>query len=242
MAGGEWAERSFPKNNTVASRLKPCTEYEFQVEAVIEGTPAGYSPSRHFTTLGCEAQEAVATVPENLRAVSPTDASVTLTWTSVAGATGYQVQYKIAGQPTAQSQTVTRNGLVLKGLRPETLYLWRVRAVMGASQGPYAPVADFSTSGQLYASSRVAASPGWMTVSFQQPGIVELSLATTLQMQVDISMLDASQTLIKSWTDRTVVPGRSLPLQVMGLPAGTYYLVVRDVSGFETIREVYIEG
>jgi Fibronectin type 3 domain-containing protein len=102
--------------------LKPATRYVYTVKAVdVDGSLSDTSNALTVTT----AREKVS-APLNLRAVLVTDRTVKLEW--VKPAKGTVVSYKVY-RDDVEIATVNSTNFEDTGVRPETIYLYTVRAV-----------------------------------------------------------------------------------------------------------------
>jgi len=122
-----------PTTNTSAtvSGLTADTEYEFQVRAVDGDRVSEWSNSVIEKT-----HAEAADVPTNVHVTDTTDDSISLAWDAVAGATGYEIRYRIiynpgSGQWSSENITFTDNTAVISGLLPDTTYEFQVRAIRG---------------------------------------------------------------------------------------------------------------
>ncbi len=84
--------------------------------------------------------------PANLTANATGATAVTVTWSAVGGAIGYEVDRATGAAAFAIIDTVLTTTFNDAGLTPETDYRYRVRALRGAEQGPYATEAAVRTS------------------------------------------------------------------------------------------------
>jgi len=113
--------------------LTPGTNYNYQVRAVNASGASAYSAVRSIMTLPA--------VPANVSATATAN-SVTVSWTAVTGATGYEILFNgiIHTVPggTSTSRTIT-------GLTPGTNYTYQVRAVNASGAGAYSSVRTIST-------------------------------------------------------------------------------------------------
>lgn len=96
----------------------------------------------------CDLDEADCTAPVNLQATSITANSVALSWTAVAAADGYLLQYLPDGSSSIVSIDVDGNSYLLTGLSPNTSHLWRVRALCGADESPFSTIESFTTASE----------------------------------------------------------------------------------------------
>ncbi|GHT10221.1 hypothetical protein FACS1894170_01990 [Planctomycetales bacterium] len=90
---GEWSSANVTITGTsaIVTGLTAETAYQFRVNATDAGGTSGWSDEVGATTT---AMPAVPTTPPNFKATTITWDSVTLSWTAVAGAADYVLQYK----------------------------------------------------------------------------------------------------------------------------------------------------
>jgi hypothetical protein len=85
--------------------------------------------------------------PTGLTTTGITNSAASLSWTAVANALNYTVEYQTVGAPSwtvlSASQAGTTAGLT--GLTANTAYTWRVLATCAAGAGSYATAANFTT-------------------------------------------------------------------------------------------------
>lgn len=84
--------------------------------------------------------------PSGLNASSVTSSSATLGWTTVSGATSYNVQYKLSSSGTWTTTTSATNSLALSGLSASTSYDFQVQAVCAGGSSSYSSPSSFTTS------------------------------------------------------------------------------------------------
>ena len=82
---------TFTNSINIKSGLTSGTLYEWQVGTVCSAGTGSYVSGPNFTTVG----STKCYPPENLSAGSLTDSSVTFKWTATAGATSYEVRYRL---------------------------------------------------------------------------------------------------------------------------------------------------
>ena len=99
--------------STTIMGLSPNTNYTYCVQAKNTGGTSGYSSSRTIRTL--------LGVPANVTASAETN-SVTISWSAVSGASGYDVLFN------NQTYSVTGTSKTITGLTPGTNYTYCVRA------------------------------------------------------------------------------------------------------------------
>lgn len=84
--------------------------------------------------------------PTGLSVTNLTATSVTMQWNSVAGATGYNVQYRPIGANTWITGNTTNTNLSALGLTSNTPYEFQVQAVCGLGTSLFSPSFNFTTS------------------------------------------------------------------------------------------------
>jgi alkaline phosphatase D len=124
--------------------LTAATSYVFQVQAVCGTTSSVYSATSSFTTGstggGCA-------TPTGLATSSITTTGATLGWSSVAGATAYNLQWRLASSSTFNTvSNLTANSYTLTGLTAATSYVFQVQAVCGTTSSTYSATSTFTTS------------------------------------------------------------------------------------------------
>jgi len=130
--------------------------YYWQVRAGHSADTSEWSQPWHFTTAF---QLAVA---PNL--ISPTNnstdiplSSVTLEWSSVTGATFYEIIYATNSSFTNPITNTTSNlNILISSLLPNTTYYWRVRAGNGSGYSPWSAVWNFTTIDQQTAPNLIS--------------------------------------------------------------------------------------
>ncbi|MEO6472160.1 MAG: fibronectin type III domain-containing protein, partial [Aeromicrobium sp.] len=123
--------------------LKPATKYFFKVRVItVDGVnQSPYSGSISATTKAATAP--ALTSPFNFVAKQKSTTEITATWSTVAGASKFQVQRsKSADMASPVSATAASNSATLTGLTADTTYFLRVRAVTttGAVQGNFSSI------------------------------------------------------------------------------------------------------
>ena len=130
-------------NSVSLTGLVASTVYTYQVQTVCSnGLASALSTAATFTT-----SAATACVTPTGAAVSAiTGNSATITWTAVAGAQGYKLQYKASTATTFTLATSTSNSFVMTGLTAGTTYSYQVQTVCSSSLlSPMTTAATFTT-------------------------------------------------------------------------------------------------
>ena len=170
-------------------------------------------------------------VPLNVQAAAA-DGQVTVTWTSVVGATSYNLYYAAGSTVSKSSAGNTRlSGVsspkIVAGLTNGTQYAFVVTAIVGASESAESAVATATPSAATSAPPApsnvlAAASDGQVTVTW-----TSVTGATSYNLYYV-----AGSTVAKSTAGATKVPGVSSPQIVVGLTNGTpYAFVVTALNG-----------
>jgi hypothetical protein len=124
------------------SGLTSATSYQFQVQANCSGTPGAYSAPFTFTTTGV----AACGVPAGLTSTSVTQISAVISWTSVVGATSYNVQWKTAAATTWTTVSgITATTYNLNGLLAGTTYNFKVQSNCSVTLSSYSAASSFTT-------------------------------------------------------------------------------------------------
>jgi hypothetical protein len=126
------------------SGLQSNATYNWRVKTNCSGSSAAFSAASSFTTLA--ACGVTAVLNESYIGTS----FVNLNWASVAGATGYIVNYKSASATTWTALTVTNNYTTINGLSASTSYNWRILTNCSAGTGVPSATQTFATQASCY--------------------------------------------------------------------------------------------
>jgi|GEM_PF-584664 len=104
--------------------------YEWRVSATCSAGTGNYGNTQFTTAITCNA-------PANLQSSNITATSATLTWTGVAGASSYDIEYKLSSSSTwtVKASNYTSTSYNLTGLTGGMAYDWRVRTNCGSLSG-----------------------------------------------------------------------------------------------------------
>lgn len=111
---------------------------------------AGGARASLATSNGCQAPAGGGTcgAPSGLNATSVTQTGATLNWGAVAGATAYNVQWRVNGAATWTTiANVAGTSRALTGLTANTTYNFQVQSICGATTSAYASPVNFTTTG-----------------------------------------------------------------------------------------------
>lgn len=98
------------------------------------------------TSNGCGAAVTCST-PTGMSTTSIGTTSATFNWTAVAGATSYNVQYRIVGAGTWTSTTSATNSKAVTGLTAGSNYEWQVQTVCAGGTSSWTASTNFSITG-----------------------------------------------------------------------------------------------
>ena len=134
----------------------------------------------------------------NLRNTASTDNTVSLTWDSVAGATGYNIKQSInsgAAYTVSAPASTSTNSVTITGLSPGTAYVFAVSAVGGVSS----IINTSTTGGEIVrivgtASTDPVDTVGGRTITAVAPGATIPATPVTSETGVSRRMLDINGT------------------------------------------------
>jgi hypothetical protein len=183
------------------------TTYNYSITSVCS-TGTGTAVTGSFATLATSCGDA-----SNLATASITSSGVNLSWTAVAGALSYNIQYK---QSTATGWTTTTSTTASKtitGLTASTIYNWQVQAVCNGLSGVYVTGTDFTTS----APPACNAPTGLLTSSLTSSGVTLSWTAVTGASSYNVQYKTSAAT---TWT---TVNSTTASRTLTGLAANTTY-------------------
>jgi hypothetical protein len=140
VGAATWSTASATTNTLNVTSLNAGSNYEFGVQANCNGTLSPFSTSTTFTT-----QQLSCGIPTGLTATSISTSSATLNWTSVSGATVYNIQYRIVGTSTWTTSTSTTNTLNISSLTSSSNYEFGVQANCNGTLSAFSASATFTT-------------------------------------------------------------------------------------------------
>lgn len=83
--------------------------------------------------------------PTGVTSTMITSTSAKISWTAVAGATKYQIQYRPVGTPTWLKKNATTTNKTLVGLSPATTYQYKVKTICALGSSPFSATQTFTT-------------------------------------------------------------------------------------------------
>ncbi|MBP6532198.1 MAG: fibronectin type III domain-containing protein, partial [Bacteroidia bacterium] len=141
-SSGAWTTVTTSSVNANLAGLTASTQYEFQVQSVCSTGSSAYSSSGIFST------NASCGIPDIawFSSTAITSSSATLGWNAVAGATGYNIQYRVNGSGSswiaANSTTTSKN---VTGLSSATTYEFQVQTICAGGNSAFSASGIFTT-------------------------------------------------------------------------------------------------
>jgi hypothetical protein len=210
------------------TNLLPGTTYYWRVRANANSIVGDWIGVRNFTTTSLNAFN-LATPANNTTNVLV--ATVILDWTTLNGASSYEVQIDTENafmsptqfNPTASSQTIGN-------LEFSTTYYWRVRATNGTLFGDWTTTWNFTTQANPISVGEILAKPTLEV--YPQPA------TEFVQVIVDSRLLNSNYSIIDDM-GRVVDSGRftssTTTIAVDKLPAGLYFIQVPEIQSVRII-------
>ena len=139
-----YTQSSATATSLTVSGLSYNTTYYWRVKAYDGTIYSNWSSVYAFTTLQLTLSAPTLLSPSNN--ATGISATPSLSWNSVADATGYTVQYSTSSNFTTYSQvTSSTSSVALSGLSYTTAYYWRVKATNGGIESGWSSVWGFTT-------------------------------------------------------------------------------------------------
>ena len=177
-------------------------------------------------------------VPSGTAAVNIKRKRATLTWSSVASAVSYTVQFRVAGSASWTSEaTTSETSITASSLNNNTTYEWRVRSNCNGDASAFSPICSFTAGDANSSSCAGERSALAEIIAYPNPADASVRVEVMLGGDVPVSLVvaDAFGRLV---IERQVVDGAFVDLDVSALDAGIY--LVRATNGLteEVIRLV----
>lgn len=195
------------------------------------------------------------TKPSGLRVQRLEATAVTMQWTAVAGAPGYQVSYFASTETTAVKQARSTGAQVrLTGLKPATTYLVTVRVVdstgrsLSAASSPVTVTVAGAGAAERPARSGIAAAKTTASAaatSFKPPTALKVTSRSRSALAVSWTSSGAAAYRVKyatakSWKGAKYKVVKGTSVELTGLAAGrTYYVKARSVTAADEARSGY---
>jgi hypothetical protein len=124
-----WTNTTSTSNSKALTSLTASTNYEWQVQTNCGSSNlSSYSSTATFST-----PAPPCNVPSALNATGVTFTDATLNWTTVSGAVGYNIQYRVVGVSSWTSTTSTTNSKAISSLASGSNYEFQVQTNCGNS-------------------------------------------------------------------------------------------------------------
>ncbi len=192
--------------------LTAATTYNFKVQTICNATStSAYATAVNFTTTtqSCSA-------PSGLAASNITTTGATLTWTSVTGVTGYNLQWKTNSATTWTTiSNLTTPTYALSSLTASTTYNFKVQSICSSTlTSAYATAVNFTTTTPSPCSAPTGLIASGITSNTVTLGWTAINGAVSYKLQYKKSTATA-------WT--TVSGVTATTYSLTGLTAGTIY-------------------
>ena len=189
------------------------TTYNFQVQTICSSSSSSaYATPVNFTTTATTNCNA----PTNLAAGSITTTSANLSWTTVTGATSYNLQWKTnAGTAWTTVSNLTATSYSLTGLTAGTTYNFQVQTICSSSSSStYATPVNFTTTTATVCNTPTGLAAGTITYNSASLSWAAVTGATGYNLQWKTNAAT-------TWTTVSNLTGTSYNLT--GLAASTTY-------------------
>lgn len=143
LGSSTWSVTGTAVNSLNLTNLAANTAYQFEVQAVCGSTLGAFSTTGSFTTL----QLPVCGQPTNLNYDYLSGNSVLLVWSSVNGATSYNVRWRIVNAANWTTTVAGSNFIVVSNLTAASFYEFQVQAVCSSNTSAFTNSSYFQTLG-----------------------------------------------------------------------------------------------
>ena len=179
----------------------PGSTYSFKVRATNKYTKGPFSPVKSIT--------GPLTAPE-ITSLTLKDDTITVTWSAVQGATGYQLNCSVNGKPsTPVAADTAGTSFAYKGAIPGSMYSFKVRATNQHTKGPFSLAKSIVVPLTAPEITEIAEGGPSATFSRDTPSV---SLTPDGQMKIDTGLsvdLGGAPGSINLYVQWTAVPGAS---------------------------------
>ncbi|HLP20325.1 MAG TPA: M43 family zinc metalloprotease [Chitinophagales bacterium] len=250
-----WSTASTATNSYTANGLVAGTSYEWQVKTVCSSNSSAFTASATFNTTGTQPC-ALAT---SLTTSAITSSSATFNWAAVAGATGYNVQYRLVGAASWTSAATTGTTYSVSGLAAVNNYEWQVQTVCASGSASFTGSALFttaSTCSDVYESNNTSGTAKTAPLNADFNGFISPStdvdwfkFTTTspnVKVKIDLTNLPADYDMILYKSNASTKLGTaanggttSEQIKYNATSAATYYLKVYGYSGANSATQCY---
>jgi hypothetical protein len=210
--------------------LRPNTTYEIRVMSICGAGTSPFSPPVTILTPN------ICAAP-TIMAISATGTSATVFWSTVIGARGYTVSYRLLNSEepwtTFNTNAFTNNSVysrVLFSLIPNRAYQVRVRTVCDEGFSEWSAIAEFSTTLRRVGSSAMNDNELSSDLSvYPNPtqGSIQLRLAHVPAESAEVIVLDQLGKAVLRQTVDTAQLANGALVDVSSIAAGLYTIVVQ---------------
>lgn len=216
-----WTTLNVTTSNATLSGLTTGTTYQYRIRTKCSSTNYSiYTPINTFTTI-----TPTCGIPTGL-VISANSTAVTVSWTNVAGASNYEIQYREQGQIDWTTMITTTNPYTLLGASVNTNYEFRIRAYCSPSSSwsSYTNIVTYTTSALVCGvptgvSASISSSP-------TNPGTVAENILWTLVANANGYQVRYRQQGVPIWATKDVPTGTSVVLTALD-PSKVYEYQVR---------------
>lgn len=202
------------------------TSYEIEVRGICNlGNPGPWGSNTVFTTdPPCGTPSGLFTAP-----VSGTTAK--LNWTSVSGATYYQLRYRLAGisaWTSAGTMSAPATAKTISGLTLNSNYEWQMRAVCNVATGPWSSIESFSTLANKEALDLESVTTNHEVLIFPNPlkDLMTVELTAAQSQTIEIHVFDMSGRFMKNIQANTEIGLNTFTINLSNLASGIYQVHV----------------
>ena len=205
--------------------LTPNTGYTFKAFITYNGTTV-YGSEMTFTTLN--QQQETCAAPTNVTASNITNTTADISWTQQGDVTSWDVNYRVAGSTSWNTNTTTTNPYTLTGLSDNTTYEVQVIAHCsnGVTSDPSATITLTTVGINDYELNNVVVYPNPTT------GMIQIQNSESRIQNVEVYDAYGKLLNVVNVNDNTAA------LDLSGYAAGTYFVKIMTENGMVTKRIV----
>jgi len=213
--------------STNITGLTEGTGYEFQVQAVCGTATSAFSALTSFTT----PVTGVCGVPTGLSAGSITSSSALLSWTTVSGASAYNLQWKTSAATVFTTvSNLTTNSFTLSGLTASTAHEFQVQAVCNGTTSAYSALANFTTGTNTTVNEVIHLLSGALQATSVTISAKMTSASSTCRAVVSAN-LDLSNPIYSAFVSSSSATNFMTKFNVTGLQPNTQYYYAIESNG-----------
>lgn len=195
----------------------------------------GYSYTSANSVSPCTAPPSCGT-PSSLSASSVTQTTAVLNWSSVSGATSYNVQYKPSSSTSWTTVSSATTSKSISGLSAATSYQYKVRAVC-SSAGSYSSVSTFTTGSSSSSNSTITVGTGTSAYSAHPFGTVYMDERTQY-------IITKSELISAGWSS-SAPHLKSMAFNVLSAasqPMGSFTITIAHIASASFTSTSFLTG